>query len=152
MIARLANLVDPPRLAAFTCATGPHYEAAVQHWVRTRAWRWFTERPGAGRDRRLIVLDDEETDELLAVGAHETGEFEWLRFVNVVAVAAAHRRRPDGGGPRLGKTMLATVLRDAAERTPDGVATWAGRRRQHQQHRHVRAGRGGVGGRATSPV
>lgn len=124
MIARLADDSDPPRLASFLCSRGSQYEDSVQDWIRHESWRWFTEDPYGPGDRRLIVLDDEDTDELLAVGAHERGGVDWERFVNVIAVRTEHRRNSDGSGPRLGKTMLATVLADAAERCPDGIATW----------------------------
>lgn len=123
MIARLANASDESRLREFRCSRGPHYEESVEDWIRGSAWRWYTT-GSQEEDRRLLVIDDQETDELLAVGAHEQGEADWERFVNIIAVSLDRRRDVTGNGPRLGATMLATVIADATERSPGGVATW----------------------------
>jgi hypothetical protein len=121
--ARLASDGDPQRLAAFSCCRGPAWERLVEDWIQQDAWDWFCGR-NEDNDRRLLLIDDPVTDELLAVGSHEVGERPWERHIGFVAVALHHRRQPDGSGPRLGKRTLATVLADANNRTPGGVATW----------------------------
>lgn len=59
---------DAPRLAGFSCSTGPPYEDDVEAWICTAAIGWLNDIPRARFQRRSIGLV-EDGDELFAVVA-----------------------------------------------------------------------------------
>lgn len=116
---RLAESGDDARLAEFRSGPDPlpEYLVEVDDWIQNQALAWYLE-PGHAVEPRLMLLFHDWTDELLAVGAHQRGEHEWQRYVEVIAVAYGHHENGHG------KTMLASVIKDATAFAPSGAATW----------------------------
>jgi hypothetical protein len=125
LLVRPADEADAELLSTFACSSGPTYESEVEEFVRKGLLEWALA-PGAAVDdpRALLLLDELDTNTLVAVAAHEQltelvvrGQRLEGTKAQVVAVALTSRGTQIAGR-RPGDLAFEALRHDARTRHP----------------------------------